>query len=64
MSHRVWYMVYVDSNLDYKFITALGIEQTIEHYNVLMKDLSVKNPSDNDIQVNQWLWATDAWSDG
>ena len=64
MSPSAWQRVDNVNNLGYKFITALGIEQTVEHYNVLMKDMSVVNPSDHDIEVNQWLWNTDEWPNG
>ena len=39
----------------------LSIMQTVEHYNVLMKDLSVRNPANKDKETNQWLWGTDYW---
>jgi len=39
----------------------LGLMQTVEHYNVLMKDLSVANPANRDVEINQWLWGTDYW---
>ena len=64
MSPGAWHWTDINNNYGYQFITALGIEQTIEHYNVLMKDLSVLNPSDHDVEVNQWLWGTDAWPQG
>lgn len=32
-----------------------------EHYNVLMKDLSVQNPADKDERVNMWLWGQPNW---
>lgn len=64
MSPSAWKRVDNVNNLGYTFITALGIEQTVEHYNVLMRDLSVINPSDIDVVVNQWLWNTDTWPNG
>lgn len=36
--------------------------QTVSHGNVLMKDLSVNNPTDKDVEFNQWLWNSDRWS--
>ncbi len=39
----------------------LGLRQTVEHYNVLMKDVSVANPANRDTEINQWLWGTDYW---
>jgi len=64
MSPGAWQRVDNVNNLSHKFISALGIRQAVEHYNVLMKDMSVKNPSDHDIEVNQWLWNTDGWPGG
>ncbi|MBN1972060.1 MAG: type II secretion system protein [Sedimentisphaerales bacterium] len=64
MSPSAWLRVDNVNNLNHKFITGLGIEQTVEHYNVLMKDLSVMNPTDNDVEINQWLWNADAWPNG
>jgi len=40
----------------------LGIRQMVEHYNVLMTDLSVVNPSDRDEEINYWLWDSDRWA--
>ena len=40
----------------------LGIEQTVIHYNVLMNDLSVVNPSDRDEDMNPWLWDSELWA--
>ena len=42
----------------------LGIEQTIYHYNALMNDLSVVNPSDRDEDMNPWLWNSALWAGG
>lgn len=39
----------------------LGLMQTVEHYNVLMKDMSVATPANRDAEINQWLWGTDYW---
>jgi prepilin-type N-terminal cleavage/methylation domain-containing protein len=61
MSPSAWYRTGVVNNLGFNFIEELGIKQTVEHYNVLMKDMSVQNPSDRDIEINQWLWGTDNW---
>jgi len=40
----------------------LGIRQSIYHYNVLMDDLAVVNPSDRDEDINPWLWDSDRWA--
>ena len=64
MSPSAWQHIDASNVFGYNFITSLGIEQTVEHYNVLMKDLSVENPSDHDREVNQWLWGTDEWPIG
>lgn len=40
----------------------LGIRQSYEHYNILMTDLSVVNPSDKDEDINPWLWNSDRWA--
>lgn len=40
-----------------------GIEQSFEHYNVLMDDLSVNNPSDKDTEINLYLWDQPHWFD-
>ncbi len=40
----------------------LGIRQSLYHYNVLMVDLSVVNPSDRDEDINPWLWDSDLWA--
>lgn len=42
-------------------IRQLSIMQMVEHYNVLMKDMSVKNPANRDREINQWLWNVDHW---
>lgn len=42
-------------------VRQLSIMQTVEHYNVLMKDMSVTNPANRDAEINQWLWGTDYW---
>lgn len=38
-----------------------GIKQGFLHYNVLMDDLSVDNPTDKDKEINQYLWNTDTF---
>jgi prepilin-type N-terminal cleavage/methylation domain-containing protein len=40
----------------------LGIRQSLYHYNILMTDLSVINPSDKDEDINPWLWDSDLWA--
>lgn len=40
----------------------LGIRQSLYHYNVLMVDLSVVNPSDRDEDINPWLWDSNLWA--
>jgi len=41
----------------------LGIRQSVYHYNALMVDLSVVNPSDKDEDIMTWLWGdTDLWA--
>ncbi len=42
-------------------VRQLRIMQAVEHYNVLMKDMSVANPANRDADINQWLWGTDYW---
>ena len=42
----------------------LGIEQTVYHYNALIDDLSVVNPSDKDEDINPWLWNSPIWAGG
>ncbi len=42
--------------------TNLNIDQKFWHYNVLMDDGSVQNPSNIDKQINQWLWKQDYWA--
>jgi prepilin-type N-terminal cleavage/methylation domain-containing protein len=64
MSPSAWEKTNVNNEFGYQFIAALGIEQTVEHYNVLMKDMSVVNPTDSDVEINQWLWGTDDWPAG
>ena len=62
MTRYCWWRIR-DSNIG---ISAdnLGIRQTLEHYNVLMTDLSVVNPSDRDEEINQWLWDSHRWANG
>ncbi len=36
--------------------------QTIEHYNVLMKDGHVENPTNINKQFNMWLWNDETWA--
>ena len=38
-----------------------GLVQTISHGNVLMKDLSVRNPSDKQDEFCLWLWDKRTW---
>jgi len=42
-------------------VRQLSLMQTVEHYNVLMKDMSVANPANRDTEINRWLWGTDYW---
>ena len=42
----------------------LGIRQTVYHYNALIDDLSVVNPSDKDEEINPWLWNSPIWAGG
>jgi len=39
-----------------------GAIQTVSHGNVLMKDLSVDNPTDKDDEFCIWLWNSDRWA--
>ena len=64
MSPSVWKHIDAGDVFNYTFISSLHIEWSVEHYNVLMKDLSVENPSDHDTEGNQWLWGTDEWPVG
>lgn len=38
-----------------------AIIQTVPHGNVLMSDLSVKNPADKVAEFNMWLWGDESW---
>lgn len=42
-------------------IEKLAIMQMVKHYNVLMKDLSVLNPANEDREINLWLWNQEFW---
>ena len=48
MSPIAWLRVDNNKNLGHRFISALGIGQTVENYNVLMKDMSVIRPTNDD----------------
>ena len=43
-------------------IENLNIRQSYYHYNVLMEDLSVDNPTDKDEEMNPYLWASPDWA--
>ncbi|MBN2181758.1 MAG: type II secretion system protein [Sedimentisphaerales bacterium] len=61
MSPSAWEKTGTGNTIGFNFIEQLGIMQMIEHYNVLMKDMSVTNPTDRDYEINKWLWGTDNW---
>jgi len=42
-------------------VRQLGLMQMVEHYNVLMKDMSVVNSANRADAINQWLWGHDHW---
>ncbi len=64
MSPSAWEHIGASNIYGFNFVHELNIIQTVEHYNVLMDDLSVVNPSDHNREVNQWLWGTDEWPVG
>lgn len=39
-----------------------GIRRQYQHCNVLMQDLSVENPSDDDSKLVLWLWGSERWA--
>lgn len=61
MSPSAWRKTGTGNVIGFNFIEQLGIMQMVEHYNVLMIDMSVTNPTDHDYEINQWLWGTDNW---
>ncbi len=44
------------------FFNSVGISRMFQHGNVLMSDMSVKNPTDKDEELVQWLWNADSWA--
>jgi hypothetical protein len=45
-----------------QFLKDVGIKRSFPHGNVLMQDLSVVNPSDDDKGLNLWLWGDERWA--
>jgi hypothetical protein len=63
----VWEMARAMGNQDSTLLNNLfgaesGIAQAVEHFNVMMKDLSVDNPCDKDADAVRWLWNADTWA--
>ena len=51
-----------DTNTTFKsFFNSVGVSRAFQHFNVLMQDYSVENPSDKDEEVVMWLWDRDKW---
>lgn len=51
-----------DTNTTFRnFFNAVGVSRAFQHYNVMMQDFSVKNPTDKDEEVVQWLWNSNTW---
>lgn len=44
------------------FFDAVDVSRVFQHNNVLMSDMSVENPSDDDEEVKLWLWNSDKWA--
>jgi hypothetical protein len=63
MTSDIWnYASITDPTRLGKFFNAVGIARTFQHFNALMVDLSVENPSDRDEEVLLWLWNSDRWA--
>jgi prepilin-type N-terminal cleavage/methylation domain-containing protein len=66
MTRFCWRVIKTDDagsiNLFGRSIENLHIGQTVEHYNVLMDDLSVDHPTDKDKEMNPYLWSSDKWA--
>lgn len=45
-----------------RVMNTVGIRRLYQHANVLMEDMSVKNPTDDDAKLVQWLWNSDRWA--
>ncbi len=45
-----------------RFFNSVGISRMFQHANVLMSDMSVKNPTDKDDELVEWLWDSDRWA--
>jgi prepilin-type N-terminal cleavage/methylation domain-containing protein len=51
-----------DTNTTFRsFFNSVGVSRGFQHFNVLMQDFSVENPSDKDEEVVMWLWNRDQW---
>ncbi|HOK96146.1 MAG TPA: type II secretion system protein [Anaerohalosphaeraceae bacterium] len=44
------------------FMNNIQLKRTFQHGNVLMDDMSVKNPSDKDPELVYWLWNHTKWA--
>ncbi|MEN6308887.1 MAG: type II secretion system protein [Anaerohalosphaeraceae bacterium] len=42
-------------------LNALNVGNQFQHFNALMKDYSISNPTDKDVDIVYWLWNSDRW---
>jgi prepilin-type N-terminal cleavage/methylation domain-containing protein len=62
MMNEAWVSANNPNNAIGNFLKAVGIRRGFPHANVLMQDLSVVNPSDDDKGLNLWLWDDERWA--
>ncbi|MBN1764780.1 MAG: prepilin-type N-terminal cleavage/methylation domain-containing protein [Sedimentisphaerales bacterium] len=62
MTYFSWEFARTTNTTLEKFFASAGIMRGYQHNNVLMKDMSVANPSDEDDVIVQWLWNSDTWA--
>lgn len=61
MTNGSWQFAANTNTTFQNFFTAVGVSRLFQHGNVLMSDLSVKNPTDKDEELVDWLWNSNLW---
>ena len=62
MTEGAWEFAAATNSTFRNFFNAVGVSRMFQHANVLMNDMSVKNPTDKDEELVQWLWNSDRWA--
>lgn len=62
MTNEAWTLGNKTNTSLQAFMNSIELYRTFQHGNVLMDDMSVKNPSDKDPELVQWLWNSEKWA--